>query len=146
MKDTGQEGRRMFMRGSRLFSPSNSYESSSVSSPFSARSIFNSISMHSQCIARSSPHFLSLFLERFSFLPFFNTRLFASISILLKASSRLLVITGEDRRDRYWNTNERDSFLCIKVQGSLLDCEDLGESAGFVVIVSCASQVLRKML
>lgn len=85
MKGAGQEGRRMFMRGSRLYSPPNSYESSSVLSVF--RAIHFQFNIDAFAMLVSSPFpILSLSLSNVS--PFFNTRLFALISILLKASSR----------------------------------------------------------
>lgn len=78
---------------------------------------------------------------RFSLSSAFGTRLFMSISILLKASSCLPRL-GDERRVGIENAN--DSFLYTKAFLSLFDCEQLGESAGFVVIVLYASRVLRK--
>lgn len=131
------------MCGSRLYSLPSSYESSSVFRAIQFQFNIGAFATFASSSASPPP---PLCLSRIS--PFFlrDTRLFTSILILLKVLSCLLVtISKKKNRGRYWNAKKIVPYV-QKHEARCSIVRILGESAGFVVIVSCASQILRKVL
>lgn len=109
------------MCGSRLYSLPSSYESSSVFRAIQFQFNIGAFATFASSSASPPP---PLCLSRIS--PFFlrDTRLFTSILILLKVLSCLLVTISKKKKPRPILKCEKNSSLCTKARGSLLDCEN----------------------